>query len=306
MHSFAQTNIQLINQLRGDGYSTTEISTVVTSYELAMRLFTGLFRGSGKTFIAHLVGTASILGTLRVPSSLVAAGLSHAAYSAGDFGDGKKGMANAKREWIKSGIGNEVEEYVARYTALSWRDEAIPAILDGLGSLRPLDRDVLLIRLANELEEFLDFGILYCGDEKRRQVNYVSTGKHMIEMAEKLGYPKLAVELEKAFEEAVRAEIPGVLRRPDARNFSFLVAPQSYQRVYVAGHSIDPLERYLEALPPKGAAIEHPSPSPQWSDGLARSIDDLSPKKRELLAALLEKKRSHQNRARGSGEDGES
>ncbi len=232
MHSFAQTNIQLINQLRGDGYSNTEISTVVTSYELAMRLFTGLFRGSGKTFIAHLVGTASILGTLRVPSSLVAAGLIHAAYSAGDFGDGKKGMANAKREWIRSGIGNEVEEYVARYTALRWRDEAIPAILDGLGSLGPLDRDVLLIRLANELEEFLDFGILYCGDEKRRQVNYVdSTGKHMIKMAEKLGFPKLAVELEKAFEEAVRAEIPGVLRRPDARNFSFLVAPQSYQRV---------------------------------------------------------------------------
>lgn len=232
MHSFAQTNIQLINQLRGDGYLHSEISTVVASYEAAMRLFTGLFRASGKTFIAHLVGTASILGSLGVSCTMVAAGLLHAAYSAGDFGDGKHGVTNAKREWIRPVVGNDVEEYVARYAALSWRDEAIPALHDGLESLGSLDRDVLLIRLANELEEFLDFGILYCGDEKRRHVDYLhGNGQLMIKMAEKLGFPKLAAELETAFEEAVKADIPGILRRPDGRNISFLVAPQSYQRL---------------------------------------------------------------------------
>jgi hypothetical protein len=67
---------------------------------------------------------------------------------------------------------------------------------------------------------------------------------------------------------------------------------------YVASLSIVPLERYLEALPPKRASIEHPLLFPKGSDGLARWIDSLSPEKRELLAALLEKKRSHQNRAR--------
>jgi glycosyltransferase involved in cell wall biosynthesis len=64
---------------------------------------------------------------------------------------------------------------------------------------------------------------------------------------------------------------------------------------YVASLSIVPLERYLEALPLKGPSIEHPSRSPQWSDGVARSIENLSPEKRELLAALLEKR---------SGQDG--
>jgi len=43
------------------GYDEQEIAAVKNSYELAMTLFTGRFRGSGKTFIAHLVGTASIL-----------------------------------------------------------------------------------------------------------------------------------------------------------------------------------------------------------------------------------------------------
>jgi len=242
MHSFAQTNIQLVNQLRDNGYVPAEIGTVVTSYELAMRLFTGLFRASGKTFIAHLVGTASILGTLRASSSIVAAGLIHAAYSSGDFGDGSKGMTSAKREWIRSMVGNEIEEYVARYTGLVWREEAVPAVLDGIGSLGSLDRDVLLIRLANELEEFLDLGILYCGDEKRRQANYhEGSGKLLIKMAERLGFPELALQLERAFKEVAGADIRSLLRRPGRRNMSFLVAPQSYQRV------MDAVAKHLKA-----------------------------------------------------------
>lgn len=53
---FAQTNVQPINQLWRDGYSATQIGLVLTSYELATCLFSGRFRASGKTFIAHLDG----------------------------------------------------------------------------------------------------------------------------------------------------------------------------------------------------------------------------------------------------------
>src|SRR5208282_2979363 len=80
MHTYAQTNIQLINQLRGESYATSDLRVVVDSYELAALLLTGRFRASGKTFIAHLVGTASILGSLHAPAPLVAAGLLHAVY----------------------------------------------------------------------------------------------------------------------------------------------------------------------------------------------------------------------------------
>ena len=66
MYRFAQTNIQLLNQMYDLGYDEQEIAAVGKSYELAMILFTGRFRGSGKTFIAHLVGTASILVSVRV------------------------------------------------------------------------------------------------------------------------------------------------------------------------------------------------------------------------------------------------
>jgi (p)ppGpp synthase/HD superfamily hydrolase len=245
MHSFAQTNIQLLNQLRDDGYSTAETFPVITSYETAMRLFTGLFRASGKTFIAHLVGTASILGRLRASSSVVAAGLLHAAYSSGDFADGKKGITESHRDWVRSRVGTEIEEYVSRYTALEWTKDTAPVIWREIDNLESIDRHVLLIRLANELEEFLDLGILYSGEERRRQsIDGYAVERLMVQMAEKLGYPALATEIANAFAETIRAEIPHALRG-NGRDVSFLIAPQSYQRV------MDALaKRFVPAEPP--------------------------------------------------------
>jgi (p)ppGpp synthase/HD superfamily hydrolase len=231
MQSFAQTNIQLVNQLRDDGYSTAEILPVIVSYETAIRLFTGLYRASGKTFIAHLVGTASILGRLRTTSSVVAAGLLHAAYSSGDFADAKTGITESRRDWVRSRVGTEIEEYVSRYAALKWTKDTAPAIWLEIDNLESVDRDVLLIRLANELEEFLDLGILYCGEERRRQfVDGYAAEKLMVQMAERLGYPSLAIEIDKAFAETIRTQIPHALVRT-GKDISFLVAPQSYQRV---------------------------------------------------------------------------
>ena len=73
MHAYAQTNVQLFNQLQSEGYSARDRELVRLAYEFAMGLFTGLFLPSGKTFIDHLVGTASILTSLHVPVEVVAA-----------------------------------------------------------------------------------------------------------------------------------------------------------------------------------------------------------------------------------------
>lgn len=77
MHQYAQTNLQLFNQLRLNGYSNTELACIFNAYKLVVSLYTACFRPSGKTFIAHLVGTATILSFLRAPASVVAAGLLH-------------------------------------------------------------------------------------------------------------------------------------------------------------------------------------------------------------------------------------
>jgi (p)ppGpp synthase/HD superfamily hydrolase len=232
VYRFAQTNIQLFNQMHDHGYDEKQIAVVKKSYELAIILFTGRFRGSGKTFIAHLVGTASILASLRLAPTIIAAGLLHAAYDSGDFGNGGQGHSPAKREYVRADMGGEVEEYIARYTEFSWNQQVAQSTYDKLDSLNQLERDVLLIRLANELEDYLDLGILFCGVEKRTQASYLnSSGQVMCDIARKLGFPELAEALKTEFERAAIASERRRFETTGSRDFSFLVPPLSYKRL---------------------------------------------------------------------------
>ena len=231
MHSYAQTNIQLFNQLHREGYRAADFTAVASSYELMTELMTGQFRASGKTFIAHLVGTASILASLHAASHMVAAALLHAAYSAGDFGDDRRGISDSKRERIRSTVGNRIEEYVFHYHNLVWSDQAIRSASDRLDSMAAIERDVVLMRLANELEDHLDLGMLYCGEQKRSFSSGRLRCQLLVGIARKLGFPDLADELRQTIEETAAAVVPPELLHPNARNASFLLAPQSCQRL---------------------------------------------------------------------------
>ncbi|PSB58981.1 DUF6817 domain-containing protein [Chamaesiphon polymorphus] len=228
MYAYAQTNIQLLNQLHQAGYSHVELQSVANAYKLAVRLFTGRFRPSGKTFIAHLVGTASILAKLQVPDRLIIVGLLHAVYSHGDFGTGQTGISTAKQKQILQVISPEIEEYIARYTALKWDLEIGTIVHRQIDTLDEIERDVLLIRLANELEERLDLGILYCGDAK--YYRYTERDRHLPEMAEKLGYSRLAAEFDTVLKELAEAELPEAICNPTKQEYSTLVTPNSCQR----------------------------------------------------------------------------
>jgi len=231
VHSFAQTNIQLFNQLHREGYRPAELEAGVAAHELTTTLMTGQFRASGKTFIAHLVGTASILGSLHAACPMVAAALLHAAYSAGDFGDDRLGVSDAKRAQVRSVVGEEVEDYVWRYHNLPWDDQTVRSVADSLDGMTTVERGVVLMRLANELEDFLDLGMLYCGDQKKAWTSGSRRSQLMIGMARSLGYPGLADELQRTFDETAKAVVPQQLLMHNARNASFLLPPRSYQRL---------------------------------------------------------------------------
>jgi (p)ppGpp synthase/HD superfamily hydrolase len=229
-HSYAQTNIQLFNQLHREGYSKDEMILISNAYQLTTQLFTSHFRPSGKTFISHLVGTASILASLHVPIEVVAAGLLHAAYFQGDFGSITKLISDSQRKQIKDLLGDEVEQYIARYDELKWNSHTIHAIHASLHTVSSLDRDVVLIRLANELEDHLDLGILYrsASNLERRQRVLESSKRIMVEIADKLGFPTLATQLAQAFREIESSEVPSELRVPNAG--SLVIVPKSCRR----------------------------------------------------------------------------
>jgi (p)ppGpp synthase/HD superfamily hydrolase len=227
MERHPQTYMQLFNLLQRESYGIDDLACVRAAYELAMRLFTGFFIGSGRTQIAHVVGAAGILASLRAPAEVVAAALIHNAYENGDFGDGTRGATEPRRKEVKHSVGSDVEEHVYRFAALRWDLKTIPAIPDRVDSLDAIDRGALLIRLADQLEHHRDLGGFYyhAGVERCRSFVEVS-GNSIVETAEKLGFPALATELRRVFRETLEADVSPEMPR---RRHLGLVPPQSYR-----------------------------------------------------------------------------
>lgn len=252
---YAQTNLQLYRQLRASGYVEANLTLVRAAYDLGMRIFPASFRGSGKPLLAHLVGTASILASIDESPKVVASGLLHAAYALGDFGDGRLGMTAAKRDRVRDAVGQEVEDLVARYTAFDWNRNTIPAIRERVGSLAPIERDVLVIRLANELEDHLDFGVLYCGNGERRREYIRSPLNQSVDMARSLGLTALARELDEAFAETLAEQLPDSLRTPHDYTFVQPLASHSPRLKVAARQYLDKRPKLARALHPLAAAL---------------------------------------------------
>jgi (p)ppGpp synthase/HD superfamily hydrolase len=213
MDPYAQTNIQLYEQLRNEGYSPVQIGKIAEAYRLSLELFACVYRPAGKTFIAHLVGTASILASLNASIDIVIGGLLHAAYFDGDFGTGVYGVSEVRRRRLRQIVGFAAEEYIARYAALLWfTEERIRGVYRRVNDLNAIDRDVLLIRLANELEELLDFGWLHFSSLEDRRAYRDSSGRVVVEIAERIGYPTLAKELEKHLNRSAETDIPSDMK----------------------------------------------------------------------------------------------
>ena len=237
-HGYAQTSTQLFNQLQSEGYSKKDRVFIMETYGFAMRLFSGLFLPSGKPFFDHLVGTASILASLRVPVEIVAAGLIHAAYLHGNFGGIRKGISEVTRRQVKNAVGEKVEEYVVRYERMVWGPETLPALCDAVNGMDVIDREVLLIHLANELEHNLDLGGLYFARSEKQQrarQHYIEHYGPMISaMAEKLGFPSLSTGMATVFGDMTAVQIPIEPGMTDTHDSGYLIVPQSYRERFGA------------------------------------------------------------------------
>lgn len=231
LDGIAQTVIQLFIQLQRSGYTDEQLLSVRRAYELAMRLFTGSYSGSGKTTVSHLIGTASILEKLSAPVPMVIAGLLHSAYMTGDFGEAAATITSGKRERVTSAVGSNVEEYLLRFAQLRWWPKDLSSILASMDSLGSVDRDVLLIRLADDLDRYCDLGSLYMyRDTAEAREFIISYGETMVAIANKLDCPALSDALRRVFEETINARIPIFLRDLKWPESSPVIAPASYRK----------------------------------------------------------------------------
>lgn len=227
MSMYAQTNIQLFNQLQRDGYRTGQLRMIADAYSLSAQLFTTRFETSGKCFMSHVVGTASILSANAAPAELVAAGLVHNVYRNGDFGDYRKKITESKRRRIRNTIGETAEQYVYGFATRNWNAAGLRETHEQLPAMQELERQVVLLYLADQLEKHQDLEILYRRDYQQHCRYYQEFGPLLVDMAGQLGYAGLARQLQNAIQITLGSMVPEELRSDDARRFSYLCIPQS-------------------------------------------------------------------------------
>jgi (p)ppGpp synthase/HD superfamily hydrolase len=225
VRELAQTNLQLYEQLSSLEWSPTDLAVVRDAYELAVRLFSGRYRASGKTFVAHVVGTASCAAAAGASPHAVAAGLVHAVYEQGDFGP--DAVVDSKRARVVAALGTDIEGLVTVYTSTPWDRRAIESLRDRAADLSPQTREAVLLRLANDVDDLVGCGA-EIADERGRELRAEGAVDLRVQLARALDLDELADLLEGVSREAIGA--PAVVHTQLTR--SVLHPPASYRRVH--------------------------------------------------------------------------
>jgi (p)ppGpp synthase/HD superfamily hydrolase len=227
----AQTNLQLYNQLRAQGYGDEELLVVHRAYEFLTTIYPGYYQADGKPFVAHTVGVASILGHLHLPTEFIAAGLLHNIYGNGDFGDGRRRVATARRRRIvRKAVGDRIEVLIERFPRCRIRRKRTPDILSCIDQFDEIDKKLIVMDLADYLEKYVDLGACYWGDSQSLADTVAQHGETLMALADRLGYPQLTALLNEAFSHARAAQIPDSLRASNGWKGMDLVVPRSCRR----------------------------------------------------------------------------
>jgi hypothetical protein len=224
----AQTNVQLCRQLVAAGWTDDDLRWMRDAYELDMELFSGQFRANGKTQLAHHVGVASALAHTGARPAVVVAGLVHSAYFLGEFGNGRFALNPDKRVRVREAVGPEVETLVHDYTELQWDPHSVGALVDSIAPRSATTRDVVAMRLANEVDEHSDAITRFCPNAGHEGMTGAEGCALFERVAAAFDLDPLGAAVRAAMEQADVTDVPAVLQTTETD--SVFTAPASHRR----------------------------------------------------------------------------
>jgi (p)ppGpp synthase/HD superfamily hydrolase len=216
----AQTYPQLINQLLARGETEANLQALKSAFDLAQAFSDGIYRAQGVPLINHLVRTASILVEEDQPMPVIIAGLLHAGCLLHKFDHSSRSQLIAKPLSVMfRQLGAEVTRLVAHYPDLHWYNPA--ALTTHIENVQRMDegtRQLVIIQLANELEDNLDLAICYSA-EQRQHLRLNSYYDECITLAKALELDFIARHLEIIKQLQLSANIPSFLQRPYKQSY---------------------------------------------------------------------------------------
>ena len=166
----AQTHLQLLRQARDAGYGKSEIYDLRRDYETACRLHGHQARHSGRPFVCHLVGTASLVMAEGKTFTAIRAALNHAAYDVGRFPSGARGIRRGHVRWFTSRVGEEVADLVMAIEKYPLVPGALAAKATiNFDELGELERTILEQEVCNEVDDGMDSGAALESGQKWNQ-----------------------------------------------------------------------------------------------------------------------------------------
>lgn len=202
MLSPAQTNVTLYRQMYAAGYSPDEIGRADAAYDLAIRLFSGAFRGSGKPFVCHLAGTASIVTQLRANIDMVLAALLHAAYDLAVFSDGRRGYKPSHVGIIQRCVGEKAAALIAAYSKVPFEPNDVERLIEE----KPQDmrKDIVILRVANFIDDIADGEMLL---SKKMGSGFSEKASRVADLAELINQPQLAATVRHYVDDTVKSTV---------------------------------------------------------------------------------------------------
>lgn len=195
-HEYAQTYPQLINQSRAISMPESELLLLKSAFSFALSMADGLYRAQGVPLLNHLVRTASIVQHHGGNVSLQVVAMLHASHLVHRFtGAQRSGNRKQVDSDISKAFGGKISTLLSQYSDMSWYNaEVIKHYIADAEKLPSNVKQLLLVRLANELEDHLDMAMEYSTAERkaRRTQAY---GVECIQLAEKLQLQSLADQL---------------------------------------------------------------------------------------------------------------
>lgn len=246
----AHTNTALFRQLAAAGWTPADLDLARRAYELARTLVPGLFNGDGRPFVSHFVSVASLLQHYGRPPTTVIAGLLHSIYAHGDFG--LFCSFEDARARIRT-VSVPVEILVHGFHLLPWNTRGLQTHWADQGGTDPGRREVLVMRLVNELDHLVDGAALHRHDASRYLTARAERMPIFVGLAAALGVPELGRDLEAALRATTALAEPIDLRERSATPFVLL--PASARRsvlTRLAPRRKDGTARHVRRWPRRG------------------------------------------------------
>tara|TARA_R110000868_G_scaffold158110_1_gene386028 strand:- start:638 stop:1387 length:750 start_codon:yes stop_codon:yes gene_type:complete len=221
--NWAQTIGALHDQARRAGWPEADRALLLETYNLVEPMFTGWCRASGRPFICHLTGVASLVLKHGGSRDEVLAALAHAAIQAGAYGPYGPLVRTDVRPLLASSLPPGCARLVEAYTQFDWKAFIETAGRDIASAVGTTPAILLKLRIANEMDDALDWPFL---TERRRREGARECAVS-IDAAIALGWPALASEIA-AVRDAMAAVPPvGQTGRED-----YFVPPDGYRLAF--------------------------------------------------------------------------